>query len=83
MWQKTHNNITYTPVISGMAEGWQGRKGLVHQAVMEDFSDLSTFEVYACGSAEMIRAAKVNFLKLALIEENFFSDAFTPSKQSN
>jgi len=82
-WQKTYNNIMFVPVLSGNEVEWQGRRGLVHQAVMEDFSELAPFEIYACGSMEMITAAKSDFLDRGLTEKNFFSDAFTPYKQIN
>lgn len=83
MWQETHDNITYTPVLSGNDVEWRGRQGLVHQAVMEDFSDLVPFEIYACGSSDMISAARNDFLKHGLLNKNFFADAFTPFKQAN
>ncbi|MDX2480968.1 MAG: hypothetical protein QNK24_11620, partial [Desulfuromusa sp.] len=83
LWQKNNDNVTFTPVLSDDDASWQGRKGLVHQAVMDDFTDLSKFEVYACGSSGMIAAAKNDLLKQGLLSKNFFSDAFTPSKQTN
>lgn len=81
LWQDTYNNITFIPVLSSSALKWQGRQGLVHQAVMEDIGDLSPFEVYSCGSLDMITAAKSDFLEQGLLEKNFFADAFTPFKQ--
>ena len=83
LWQKNNDNVTFTPVLSDDDASWQGRKGLVHQAVMDDCTDLSKFEVYACGSSGMIAAAKNDLLKQGLLSKNFFSDAFTPSKQTN
>lgn len=83
MWQKNQDNITFTPVLSDSDVKWQGRQGLVHQAVMDDFSDLTQFEIYACGSSNMIDAAKRDFLKQGLFEKNFIADAFTPFKQTN
>ncbi|HEX5338797.1 MAG TPA: CDP-6-deoxy-delta-3,4-glucoseen reductase [Gallionella sp.] len=72
--------IRFTPVLSEPLPGdnWQGRTGLVHQAVMEDFSDLSGYEVYACGAPVMVEAAHNDFVaQRALPSEEFFSDAFT------
>lgn len=34
--------------------GWSGRCGLLHEAVREDFPDLSRFHVYASGSPAMV-----------------------------
>ena len=82
-WQKNHDTITFTPVLSGSDIEWKGRQGLVHQAVMDDFPNLIQFEIYACGTSSMITAAKSDFLKHGLLEKNFFADAFTPFKQTD
>lgn len=79
-WQREYPNVNFIPVLSGDDNSWEGRKGLVHQAVLEDFDELSRFDVYACGSMDMINAAKSDFLKQGLNEVNFYSDAFTPYK---
>jgi CDP-4-dehydro-6-deoxyglucose reductase, E3 len=56
---------------------WPGRIGLVHRAVIEDFPDLSRFDVYACGSPELVDAAFRDFTLLAgLPPDHFFADAF-------
>jgi CDP-4-dehydro-6-deoxyglucose reductase len=81
-WQKAHPNFTYIPVISDPLpeERWQGRTGLVHQAVLDDFDDLSGYQVYACGAPGMTDVAKETFVRQrALPEDEFYSDAFTPS----
>jgi len=72
-------NIRYTPVLSS-EEAWDGRKGFVHQAVVDDFESLNEFQVYACGSPLMINAAKEAFVAKKLPVEQFFSDAFTAAK---
>ena len=74
-----NSNIHYTPVLSGN-EQWQGRMGLVHQAVCDDFDSLKEYQVYACGSPLMINAAMEFFLLKGLCEDAFFSDAFTAAK---
>jgi CDP-4-dehydro-6-deoxyglucose reductase len=81
-WQQKCKNIRFTPVVSEPDKDWKGRQGLVHEAVLEDFDDLSTFEVYACGSLDMINATRSDFFRKGLHEENFYSDAFTPFKQA-
>ena len=42
-WQQQHPNFTFIPVLSEPApdDAWPGRTGLVHQAVLDDFADLS------------------------------------------
>jgi CDP-4-dehydro-6-deoxyglucose reductase len=80
-WQREHG-ITYVPVLSDVAAGdvWNGRRGLVHQAVMEDLPDLSGHEVYACGAPAMIEAARGDFCAhCGLPESAFYADAFTPA----
>ena len=79
-WAKTLPDFTYVPVISDALteDKWQGRTGFVHQAVMQDFPDLSTHQVYACGVPVMVEAARHDFVKSCqLPEAEFFADSFT------
>jgi CDP-4-dehydro-6-deoxyglucose reductase len=81
-WQQEHPNFTYIPVLSDPLpeDGWSGRTGLVHQAVLDDFADLSGYEVYACGAAGMTDLARKTFVEeRGLPEDEFYCDAFTPS----
>jgi CDP-4-dehydro-6-deoxyglucose reductase len=81
-WQEEHDNFTFIPVLSEAlpADNWNGRTGLVHQAVLQDFDDLAGYQVYACGAPAMVEAAHVDFTRLRrLPEDEFFSDAFTAS----
>lgn len=79
-WAQEHTWITYNPVCSDTPTSlWQGKTGLVHKAVLADFSDLSTLEVFACGSPAMIAAAKSDFIQAGLIPSAFYADAFLPS----
>ena len=79
-WTESIPGFRYTPVVSSAEahETWQGRTGLVHQALMADYNDLSAHQVYACGAPAMIEAAKADLVqRCALPAEAFFSDAFT------
>lgn len=68
--------IKFTPVVSD--ETWNGRSGFVHEAVLQDFSDLSGYAVYACGAPVVVASAHRDFTALrGLPEAAFFSDAFT------
>ena len=81
-WQQEHGNFSYVPVVSDPLPGdaWQGRTGFVHQAVLDDFADLSGYQVYACGAPAMTDIAKQTFVEQrGLPEDEFYSDAFTPS----
>ena len=74
-WAAAHPHIRYVPVLSD--EVWDGRCGLAHRAVLEDHTDLSKFQVYACGAPAMIDAARADFEAQGLPAEEFFADAFT------
>jgi len=76
----TMSNLRYIAVISeALAEdNWTGRTGLVHQAVMADWPDLSGHQVYACGVPVMVDAARRDFTTLCgLPADSFFADSFT------
>jgi CDP-4-dehydro-6-deoxyglucose reductase len=79
-WAAEDAGFIYVPVLSepGSEDAWTGRTGLVHQAVLDDFTDLSPFQVYACGNPLMVEAAQRDFTSLRrLREDDFFADAFT------
>jgi CDP-4-dehydro-6-deoxyglucose reductase, E3 len=68
--------VKFTPVVSD--EPWDGRMGFVHQAALEDYGDLSGYQVYACGAPVVVEAAHRDFTtQRGLPNEEFFSDAFT------
>jgi CDP-4-dehydro-6-deoxyglucose reductase len=73
-------NFRYVPVVSDALpeDGWQGRSGFVHRAVMEDLPDLSDYQVYACGAPVMVESAQRDFVSVCkLPEQEFFADSFT------
>jgi len=80
-WQREHANFRFIPVLSEAApeDHWQGRRGLVHEAILHDFPDLKGHEVYVCGSVNMVETAFPAFLAQGLGEEYCFSDAFLPA----
>jgi len=83
-WQQRSRNFTFIPVLSDPApeDHWPGRTGLVHQAVLDDFADLSGYQVYVCGGPAMVDAARKNFLQTrGLPAEDFFADSFTYAVQ--
>ena len=72
--------LRYIPVLSAPlpSDQWTGRTGLVHQAVMADWPDLSGHQVYACGAPVMVDAAQRDFVAACgLPTEEFLADAFT------
>lgn len=81
-WAREHNNFKYVPVLSEPlpADQWNGRSGLVHQAVIKDMADMSGCQVYACGVPVMVESARRDCIaQCGLPESEFFSDAFTPA----
>ncbi len=73
-------HLRYVPVISDALpeDGWRGRTGFVHQAVLQDFLDLSAHQVYACGAPIVVDSARAAYTKQAgLPAHEFFADAFT------
>ena len=78
-WLAEHPNFSFIPVLSEPQPGdqWQGRTGLVHEAVLTDFADLSGYQVYASGAPAMVDSARDSFVKTRrLPEDEFFADAF-------
>lgn len=77
-WAKQHAHIHFTPVLSDPMpeDNWQGRTGFVHEAVMQDFEDLSGFDIYAGGPPQMVSAGYDAFTTKGLTGEHYFSDAF-------
>jgi CDP-4-dehydro-6-deoxyglucose reductase len=79
-WVDTLPDFTYIPVISDALpqDNWSGRTGLVHRAVMKDISNLSNYQIYACGVPVMVNAARHDFVtQRHLPNEEFYADAFT------
>ena len=72
--------LRYVPVLSepSAEDGWTGRTGFVHQAVMADWPDLSGHQVYACGMPVMVDSAQRDFVqRCGLPADEFYADAFT------
>lgn len=78
-WEQECGQFRYVPVLSEAqaGDGWTGRTGYVHQAVMQDLADLSGHQVYACGAPVMVEAARRDFVAhCGLQESEFFADSF-------
>lgn len=78
-WSKLLPSFKYIPVVSQALNDarWSGRVGLVHQAVLDDFKDLSPYQAYVCGAPGMVEIAHQSFVAQGLPADEFFSDAFT------
>ena len=71
--------LRYVPVVSDALpqDGWSGRDGFVHRAVLQDLPDLAPYQVYACGAPVMVQAAQTDFVQAGLPQDEFYADAFT------
>jgi NAD(P)H-flavin reductase/quinol-cytochrome oxidoreductase complex cytochrome b subunit/ferredoxin len=77
-WQREHDNFTFIPVLSRSAgTDWTGRTGHVDTAILADFPDLRGYEVYICGSVQLVASAVPAFLAQGLSESACFTDTFT------
>ena len=83
-WAREHKNFHFIPVLSEAApeDNWQGRTGLVHEAILQDFPDLQGHEIYACGSVRMVEALFPLAKQQGAEDGICFSDAFTISARS-
>lgn len=77
-WTKQNPLIRYTSVLSDPQEedNWTGRTGFVHDAIMQDYPDLSGHEIYGSGPPVMVYAGRDEFVKNKLDLDHYFSDAF-------
>ena len=80
-WTVKRPGLVYVPVVSSPTTGdnWNGRTGLVHEAVIADLPTLAGHEVYACGAPAMVAAARDAFVAHGMAAGNFFCDAFASS----
>jgi CDP-4-dehydro-6-deoxyglucose reductase len=79
-WAAQWPHLRYVPVVSDALpeDGWTGRTGFVHRAVMDDLPDLSGHQVYACGAPIVVDSARADFTaRCGLPADEFYADAFT------
>lgn len=68
-WQEQHSNFHFKPILAQDIAH-------VHQAVLNDFADLSDYQCFASGSPEMVYATKKAFIDQGLHPHFIFSDVF-------
>ncbi len=71
--------IEFIRMVSRPDEDWKENTGYVQNKLLELNIDLSSAQVYACGSDNMIHSAKELLLKNNLKEDRFYADAFVQS----
>ncbi|MEP6549221.1 MAG: 2Fe-2S iron-sulfur cluster-binding protein [Gammaproteobacteria bacterium] len=81
--------LRYVPVLSEPSPEWPHRRGLVHEAVLEDIDDLHEHDVYAAGPPAMIAAVRrdfaarrVDFKRLYFDSFDYAPDSLAPQRSS-
>jgi len=69
-------SLRYVPVLSEPSAEWQGSRGWVHEAVLQDIPDLSPYDVYTAGPPAMIEAVRREFAKRGVAANRLFFDSF-------
>jgi CDP-4-dehydro-6-deoxyglucose reductase len=75
-WAEEHAHFRYVPVLSEPDADWDGRRGFVHEAVLEDHPDIAGYDVYMSGPPIMVEAGRSAFEARGLSMDHMFSDAF-------
>jgi len=72
-----NTNVSFTPVVEIFENDWDGKTGLVCQVILNEFDDLSTFDIYIAGRFEMAKIARDAFIKQNALSAHIFGDAFS------
>ncbi|MFA7556208.1 MAG: 2Fe-2S iron-sulfur cluster-binding protein [Hydrogenophaga sp.] len=78
-WLRQRPSLRYEPVISDPVDAvvWSGRRGLVHQAVLDAMDSVQDFDVYVCGAPVMVQAVRAALVgQRGLPSTQLFSDSF-------
>ncbi|HLZ97683.1 MAG TPA: 2Fe-2S iron-sulfur cluster-binding protein [Steroidobacteraceae bacterium] len=68
--------LRYEAVLSEAGAAWAGRRGLVHEAVLQDFESLAATDIYASGPPALIAAVREEFTRRGADPERLYSDSF-------
>lgn len=80
IWDGQYEHISYTPVFSRESNK-KSAKCYVQDYALRFYPNIQDLDVYACGSPEMIKAAKKRLFENGLPESQFFADAFVSSSK--
>ena len=76
-WAGRLYEFNFVPVLSRAGASWQGRRGHVQDAVLEDHDDLSEHAIYLCGAPAMIQQAKHLLAGRGASLDHMYADSFT------
>lgn len=71
-----HPLFTFIPVVEHPELDWPGKTGWVHQVVLDDIQDLTSYQVYVAGRFEMAKVVRDDFTKQGLPLSSLFGDAY-------
>lgn len=69
-------SFRYEVVLSSAGASWAGRRGLVHEAVLEDFPRFGTADIYASGPPAMVEAVRREFPRHGADPARVFFESF-------
>ena len=75
-WARSTPSLRFTPVVSDLESAGTLRAGYVHEAVLEDWPDLTEMDVYMSGPPALIDAGRRSFTQAGLPEERLYYDSF-------
>jgi NAD(P)H-flavin reductase len=75
-WAQNNSKYRFIPVVQSPTADWQGRSGMVHQAVLEDFVSLEAYDIYVAGPFAMAGVVRDAFIAQGAHKEHMYADAF-------
>ena len=72
-----HDNFSYLPILSGVAEGWTGERGRVDKLLPDLVKSFPQAIFFLCGGAEMVRDARALLLTSGVSMQNIKIEIFT------
>ncbi|MEP6897302.1 MAG: 2Fe-2S iron-sulfur cluster-binding protein [Rhodanobacter sp.] len=75
-WARDIPNLRFHAVVSDPERSGGLRCGLVHEALLQDYPDLSGHDLYMGGPPAMIEASRQRFLDAGLPEDRLYYDSF-------
>ena len=74
--EKEHRNFKFLLTLSQGGEKWRDKKGYVTEWVEKEIADFSDWEVYICGSMEVMKDISGKLVTGGVKEERIYSERF-------
>lgn len=75
-WAEEYQQLTFVPVVEYPTAEWQGRVGMIHEAVLADFATLDLYDIYVAGRFEMAAVVRQSLHLRGVSDEHLFGDAY-------